>query len=44
MARRAGHRWHGFWENLREGYRHFERRGRPPDTRVEGGRYVFAPE
>lgn len=43
MARRDGHRWHGFWENLREGYEFFERERRPPNVRVEDGRYVFEP-
>lgn len=35
--------WIGFWENLAEGWRHFEERRRPPDVQVRDGRYVFGP-
>lgn len=37
-------RWHGFWNNLAEGYDHFERTGKPPDVTVRDKRYVFEEE
>jgi murein L,D-transpeptidase YafK len=33
--------WRPFWENLREGYAHFERHHLPPDVTVSGKRYQF---
>ncbi len=42
MAKARGHKWFAFWENLREGYDYFERRGVPPDVRSIEKRYVFA--
>ncbi len=33
--------WAAFWANLLEGAELFEETLRPPDARVEGGRYVF---
>ena len=42
MADARGHVWIPFWENLREGYDYFERRGVPPDVRALARRYVFA--
>ncbi len=35
--------WIDFWENLAEGWRHFEERRRPPDVQVRDGRYAFEP-
>lgn len=43
MAAEKGHRWEGFWKNLKEGHDSFERRKVPPDVTVKDGRYVFAP-
>jgi murein L,D-transpeptidase YafK len=34
--------WHEFWQNLREGYDHFEKHRVPPDVDVVDGRYQFA--
>ena len=31
-----------FWRNLKEGWDHFERTGRPPNVEVEDGAYVFS--
>ena len=42
MAKRQGHKWFAFWENLREGYAYFERRGVPPDVSSAAKRYAFA--
>lgn len=36
------HRWRGFWENLRTGYRWFEREGRPPEVTARDGKYHFS--
>jgi murein L,D-transpeptidase YafK len=33
--------WLSFWENVREGYRWFEEKKRPPNVEVEEKRYVF---
>ncbi len=44
MAEAGGHEWFAFWENLREGYDHFERQGIPPDVSVSGLRYAFTEE
>lgn len=41
MKRHGSSEWQNFWQNLREGYQYFEREKRPPNTHVEGGRYVF---
>jgi murein L,D-transpeptidase YafK len=41
MAFRAGHKWEGFWKNLREGYQAFEKTKRPPIVGVKNKRYVF---
>ena len=35
------HRWFSFWQNLKEGYDHFEQYRRPPNTEVKAGRYIF---
>ena len=43
MKKHAGSRHDGFWQNLKEGYDHFERQGRPPNVEVRRGRYVFEP-
>lgn len=43
LAAHAGSPWVGFWHNLAEGNAIFEETGLPPDARVSGSRYVFAP-
>lgn len=40
MARNLS-RWYPFWENLKEGYDHFERYYVPPQVSVKNKRYVF---
>jgi len=42
MNRVRGHKWFGFWENLREGYDYFERQGIPPDVSSVRKRYAIA--
>ena len=42
LARRAGHRWAGFWTNLKEGHDRFERTKAALAIRVCDGRYVFS--
>lgn len=44
MAAHAESRWINFWENLREGYLHFEENKTPPNVTVQGKRYVFGPD
>jgi len=41
LAKEANNEWHGFWQNLKEGYDHFERERIPPEVSVDGGRYRF---
>lgn len=41
MARYRDHRWYAFWQNLKQGYDHFEQHKRPPNVTVHQGRYVF---
>jgi len=41
MQRYEGHRWYGFWHNLKEGYDLFERDRIPPGIGVLDKRYVF---
>lgn len=41
MSKHADSRWHGFWQNLQEGYDWFEKRKRPPDVFVENRKYRF---
>ena len=41
MKKHRGHRWFAFWENLHEGYMHFERSGLPPDVGVRDKQYTF---
>jgi murein L,D-transpeptidase YafK len=36
-----GHRWYGFWQDLKAGYDFFERTRQLPDMVVKGGRYVL---
>ncbi len=43
MAEAKDSEWLPFWENLREGYDHFEETGVPPDATVKDLRYEFAP-
>lgn len=38
-----GHRWYGFWLDLKPGYDTFEASGVPPLVRVCKGRYAFLP-
>lgn len=33
--------WHGFWQNLKQGYDHFEHHRLPPDVSVVDGIYQF---
>ncbi|MCV6593050.1 MAG: murein L,D-transpeptidase [Silicimonas sp.] len=42
LAQETGHRWHGFWSDLKRGYDAFEATGLPPDITVSGGRYRVA--
>ncbi|MEO0798243.1 MAG: L,D-transpeptidase family protein [Pseudomonadota bacterium] len=42
MKRHAGHRWHGFWRDLKAGYDLFETTRVPPQTGVCNKRYTFA--
>jgi len=42
LERHAGSKWITFWRNLKQGYDHFEKSKRPPDTVVRAKRYVFA--
>ena len=41
MERAKGGEWLAFWMNLREGYDRFERDHIPPETGLDGGKYVF---
>ncbi|WP_367874416.1 murein L,D-transpeptidase family protein [Luteolibacter sp. Populi] len=41
MARETENPWHGFWQQLKEGYDFFEREKVPPTVSVELGRYRF---
>jgi len=47
LARSADSPWHGFWENLREGYDLFEQDRRPPQVSSSGrgdtATYIFTP-
>jgi murein L,D-transpeptidase YafK len=43
MARHRGHRWAGYWANLKEGWDLFEARREPPMASVCAGRYAFGP-
>lgn len=43
LARARGHRWYGFWENLKLGYDAFETAKLPPDVTAKDGRYMFQP-
>jgi murein L,D-transpeptidase YafK len=43
MRAAAGSEWEEFWNNLKEGYDHFEVHKTPPDVGVENGSYVFKP-
>jgi murein L,D-transpeptidase YafK len=44
MKQTDGHRWAGFWRNLRRGYDAFEQHGVPPDATLKDGQYAFGPE
>ena len=41
MGRAKGHRWEGFWRNLKEGHDAFAARRVPPNVTVREKRYVF---
>jgi len=41
MLSRNMSRWYPFWENLKQGYDHFEKHRIPPDVGVSDGQYVF---
>lgn len=41
MARAKKSPHYAFWQNLKEGYDAFEETKNPPNTEVQGGRYVF---
>jgi murein L,D-transpeptidase YafK len=41
LASRDGHRWAGFWANLKEGHDRFEAARVPPSAHACGGRYAF---
>jgi len=38
-----GHRWAGFWQNLRQGHDWFDRHRVPPNVTVKAGAYAFGP-
>lgn len=38
-----GHRWTGFWQNLRQGHDWFEAHRVPPNVTVKAGAYAFGP-
>ena len=44
LERRAGHRWAGYWANLKQGYDHFEASGTPPRVAACAGSYRFGEE
>ena len=44
LTQYKNHKWHAFWKNLKEGYDAFENQGRPPNVKVDAGRYVFTTE
>ncbi len=41
MAMRKSSRWYSFWENLKQGYDHFETYRIPAKASSQNGRYVF---
>lgn len=41
LVRYKNHKWYDFWQNLKTGYVHFNRVGRPPNVEVNKGQYVF---
>ena len=41
MQEQKGHRWFGFWQELKTGYDYFENNRRPANVEVEDGVYVF---
>ncbi|MCW1912258.1 murein L,D-transpeptidase [Luteolibacter sp. GHJ8] len=41
LEREKENRWYSFWQDIKEGYDHFERNKTPPDVTVEEGRYRF---
>jgi len=41
MKQAHGHRWYGFWENLKRGYDYFETHNIPPQVGVLDGAYTF---
>jgi len=44
MERHKGHKWYSFWQQLKEGYDHFEVARQPPRIAVCERRYVVNPE
>ncbi|MDY6792056.1 MAG: murein L,D-transpeptidase family protein [Thermodesulfobacteriota bacterium] len=44
MQKHMNSRWYPFWQNLRQGYDFFEKKGNtPPNVEVKNKRYVFNP-
>ena len=44
MQRHTNSKWYPFWQNLKEGYDFFEKKGNtPPNVEVKNKRYVFNP-
>ena len=41
MEKHTNNEWLPFWNNLRDGYDHFENTGSPPDVTVVDGQYSF---
>ncbi len=41
MLAHVGHKWFGFWQNLKQGHDMFLTTGQPPVAGVKDGRYVF---
>lgn len=41
MIRHKNSKWTAFWENLKEGYDHFEHYKKPPNVEVQNKRYIM---
>ncbi len=41
MYARRTSKWYPFWQNLKEGYDHFERYSTPAKVKAQNGRYIF---
>lgn len=43
LSRYKGHKWYGFWQNIKDGYDYFESARVLPEVGVKNGKYVFSP-